>query len=389
MSDSAAAPRRLRIAVLSRVFSARGGGAESYSIRLVEQLAGRHELHVFAQQIDHHWPGVSYHRVPRLMPRPRWLNQLWYALYTARATRGFELVHSHENTWHGQIQTVHVKPARASLLAGRGGWRRALRWLKIALSPRLACNLALEAARLRARAGRQVVATSGSLRAALLSAYPGATAPVSVITPGVKLPLLEPQPGEARRLLGLPPSGPLLLLVANDYARKGLDALLDALARLPKGTLLAVVGNAGGSAAYRESARRLGLAEQVFFLGPLKDIDLAYRAANVLAHPTLDDSFAMVVLEAMAHGLPVVVSGPAYCGISSLLQDGEQALLLDDPRDPQQLAAALGRALDDSALAARLADNARRFAAGHSWEAAARQYERLYLRAADKLTPPV
>ena len=47
-----AAPKRLRIAVLNRIFRPTGGGAERYSIALVEQLAAQHDIHVFAQQID-------------------------------------------------------------------------------------------------------------------------------------------------------------------------------------------------------------------------------------------------------------------------------------------------------------------------------------------------
>ena len=371
---------RLRIAVFNRVFSPAGGGAESYSIRVVEQLAARHDVHVFAQRIEHEWPGVTYHRVPCPLAKPRWINQLWYAAYTARATRqGFDVVHSHENTWHGQVQTIHVKPARFNLLAGRGGWKLALRWLKIALSPRLIANLRLEAARFAAKPSRQVVLTSEALRDQAVAAYPRSSPMMSVITPGVNLPNGGPSRGEARRLLGLPQSGALLLFVANDYARKGLDTLLAALARLPEGTMLMVVGNGAGIPVYRERARALGLAEQVHFLGPMKDVDLAYRAATALAHPTLDDTFAMVVLEAMAHGLPVVVSGPAHCGISALLVDGANALLLGDPRSDRQLGAALSRVLGDSQLAAQLSEQGRAFAQRHTWEEAARRYEALYL----------
>jgi hypothetical protein len=86
------------------------------------------------------------------MAKPRWVNQLWYAFATWRATRrGFDVVHSHENTWHGHVQTIHVKPVRHNLLAGRTGVRLALAWLKIALSPRLITYVALEAARFRVR----------------------------------------------------------------------------------------------------------------------------------------------------------------------------------------------------------------------------------------------
>ena len=104
---------KLRIAVFNRTFSPTGGGAERYSIALVEQLAARHEIHVFAQEIAHQSPGVTYHRVSSPLRRSRWLNQLWYASATWLATRrGFDVVHSHENTWHGRVQTIHVKPVR-------------------------------------------------------------------------------------------------------------------------------------------------------------------------------------------------------------------------------------------------------------------------------------
>ena len=64
----------------------------------------------------------------------------------------------------------------------------------------------------------------------------------------------------------------------------------------------------------------------------MQDVSPAYLAADVLVHPTLEDTFAMVVLEAMAYGLPVVVSSAAYCGISGLLSHGVNALLVHEPR---------------------------------------------------------
>ncbi len=376
----------MKIAVLNRVFARTGGGAESYSIALVEQLAQRHEVHVFAQQIDHVWPGVTYHLVPQPLRKPRWVNQLWYAFATWRATRhGFDVVHSHENTWHGRVQTIHVKPVRHNLLVGRTGLRRAMAWLKIALSPRLITYGALEAARFRVRPGQQVVVTSGNLRAEVLQAYPHAGPLVSVVTPGVTMPGPGPDKAEARRLLGLPEQGRWLLFVANDYARKGLDGLLQALAGVPADVSLAVVGNPAGIPSFQARAQALGLDGRVRFLGALKSVDPAYRAADVLVHPTFEDTFAMVVLEAMAHGLPVVVSGAAYCGISSLLTDGQDALLLADPRDAVALQAVLARVLDDAALASRLGAAAQRFAQDHSWSAAARACEQIYQRS---LTPP-
>ncbi|MDB5942795.1 MAG: glycosyl transferase, group 1 [Ramlibacter sp.] len=379
---------RLRVAVLNRVFSAGGGGAESYSIRLVEQLAARHEIHVFAQEIQHEWPGVTYHRVSCPLRKRGWINQIWYAAATWLATRhGFDVVHSHENTWHGLVQTIHVKPVRLNLLGGVSGWRRGLRWLKICTSARLAAYLWLEAARFRPRPGRQVVLTSTSLQADALAAYPRAAAAMAIVTPGVAMPAGEWNRALARRALQLPPRGPLLLFVANDYARKGLTTLLAALVTLPPDLRLAVVGNTGQVQRFRDVALALGVGERVHFLGSLDGVEQAYRAADVLVHPTLDDTFAMVVLEGLAHGLPVVVSGPAQCGISTLLKDGKDALLLTDPRDSKELVGTLQRLLDDPALQRRLAANGREFALAHTWKRAADEYERLYRRSVEAAGP--
>ena len=92
----------------------------------------------------------------------------------------------------------------------------------------------------------------------------------------------------------------------------------------------------------------------------------------------------MVVLEAMAHGLPVVVSGPEHCGISRQLSQGVDAMLLPDPKDSQGLADLIGSVLGNPDLAENLRRHGLKFAALHSWESAALQYENLYLQAASR-----
>lgn len=373
----------MRIAVINRVFSRAAGGAESYAVSIAEQLATRHEVHVFSQESNQPLTGVNYHRVFCLSKKPRWVNQLLFAMASWWATRkGYDVVHSHENTWHGQVQTVHVRPTRYNLFHDFRGVGLALRWLKVALSPRLLTYVWLEGARFAPSPGRAVVATSTALQQECEGAYPGSRGFLSVITPGTRLPQGGPTQAEARRQLGLPAQGPLLLFVANDYKRKGLDALLQALVELPSDVHLAVAGNPAPIPVYRQLAAQLGVEQRVHFLGSQDDLGPAYCAADCLAHPTLEDTYAMVVLEAMAHGLPVVVSGPEHCGISRELQDGRQALLLPNPHNTGALAALLGRVLAEPALQAQLRQQGLAFAQAHSWEHAALQYEALYQKAA-------
>jgi UDP-glucose:(heptosyl)LPS alpha-1,3-glucosyltransferase len=386
----------MKIAIFNRHFSRRAGGAESYSVALVEGLAAQHEVHVFAQVIDHAHPFVTYHKVPGPLRRPRWLNQLVFAAYTWWKTRkpskdgGFDVIHSHENTWHGQVQTVHVRPIRYNLFHPHHkpltGWRLWLRWLKVCTSPRLGFYVWLEAARMRRPC---VVAVSGEMQRQTLAAYPHLDAAyVPVILPGVGIPNLSLTQAAARTKLGLPLGQKMILFVGNDYARKGLPALLASLPLLQANTdkacgvsnfeYLLVVGNPAQVSKYQRMAADLGVAERVHFVGALSDMSLAYRAADLLVHPTLEDSFAMVVLEAMAYGLPVVVSSAPYCGISAFLSDQQDALILSDPLNSAAIATAINRILADSNFSQTLAAAGLRFAAEHQWTQVVNAYTALY-----------
>ncbi|MFZ2738195.1 MAG: glycosyltransferase family 4 protein [Burkholderiaceae bacterium] len=375
----------MRIAVITRVFSKTGGGAESYAVAMVQELIERHDIHVFCQETNRPVTGATYHRVFCLSRKPRWLNQLLFALATwIKTRRGFDVVHSHENTWHGQIQTIHVKPIRLNLFVGHDSVGLVWQWIKVALSPRLLTYVWLEAARFKFKSNRKIVATSQSLGAQCAKTYPPSAAGLSVITPGTSVALHQPTRVAAHQQLGLSGLGQqrLVLFVANDYRRKGLDTLLQAMCLLPLNVSLLIAGNTEQMAKYAQQAKRLGLSQRVRFLGPLTNLCVAYCAADCLAHPTLEDSFAMVVLEAMAHGLPVVVSGPAYCGISQQLTDGRHALLLQDPQDPNQLSDRLRAVLEQPELDTQLSQQGLLFAQAHSWESAALQYEALYQQAA-------
>lgn len=374
----------MRVAVLSRTFSTKAGGAERYSVAIVAELVSRHDIHVFSQQTDRPVPGVTYHHIACISQKPRWLNQLLFACLTWWKTRtGFDVVHSHENTWHGQIQTIHVRTVRNNLFHARRGAGKVLRWVKVLLSFRLMTYLVLEGLRFRNLSQRHIVAASDFLKNECIKAYPGRRrVRWSSVAPGTVIPSAM-TPAEGRRQLGLPAGVPLILFVANDYARKGLDTLLAALSLLADAAHLAVVGDEGQKERFQHAVRARGLNERVHFLGSLSNLSPAYFAADVLAHPTREDSYGMVVLEAMAHRLPVIVSNGAYCGISLDLTDHVNAYLLKDPEDAATLANLLREVLFSDADDLRhFKEKSFDFASQHSWQSAALQYEELYKQVA-------
>jgi UDP-glucose:(heptosyl)LPS alpha-1,3-glucosyltransferase len=276
------------------------------------------------------------------------------------------------------VQTVHVLPIKYTLFKDKQGVALSLRWLKVASSPRLLAYLWLEKRRYAFARKKQVVCASSALKEILGTTYPGVVPMLSVVTPGV-----ANAPGwasqeirlAARQKHGLPQEASLLLFVGNDFVKKGLPTLLSSLKKLPEKTHLVVVGNSEGVQAMQRLEQLAGLTQRVHFLGSLADMESAYQAADMLVHPTLEDSYGMVVLEAMAHGLPVVVSAAPYSGIAQDLTDGLNALLLKNPKDVGALAAAIGSLLGDANFSEKLSKNAAAFAIDHTWVKSALDYE--------------
>ena len=299
---------------------------------------------------------------------------LYFAWRADRLTRGrFDIVHSHMNGWAGEIQVMHVTPVRYNRLTRAKPLKRLTAWL----SPRLATYLLLEKSRVRPAPERRVVAVSGLIMDQLHRSY-GPGLAVDIIAPGVKLPSAADaaQRQAVRDRLGWDADTIGCLLVARNPLRKGLPALLDALGQLPAHYRLLVVG---ADEATRERVRGAGaIAHRVALIEPTPEVAQYFSAADIYAHPTLNDSYGMAPLEAMSHGLPVVVSSPAYCGFAQYLSAGKDALILQDPRNGAQLAQALERLGSEPELRASLAERGLAIAREQSWEAVAARYESLY-----------
>lgn len=276
---------------------------------------------------------------------------------------------------------MHVLPIKFTLLQGRSGWSRGLRWLKIATSLRLLAYLWLEKRRFAFGKRRRIIVTSPSLGALMRETYPAVIPLLRVIPPGVSEvpgPTKPMERAEARARLGLPAEGFGVLFVANDFRRKGFPTMIEALAQLPDTMYLIVVGPTEQASMYRKQLASKGLEKRVFFVGTQRNMHDVYVAANCLAHLTLEDTFAMVVLEAMSHGLPVVVSSVSYCGIAGLLQDRVQALLLEDPRNPGTLAHAINDFAESPILVESLTQAGVAFAKKYLWSEVGVQHEKVF-----------
>jgi len=379
-ADNASQKKRLRIAVLARIFSTSAGGAERYCASLVKHLAPQHEIHVFAQDIRTQYPEVVFHQVPLFCRRPRWLNQIAFATYTWWQTRkGFDVVHSHENTWHGDVQTIHVLPFSYSWFVNRHGFSLFFKTLQLITSPRLLTYWVLEKLRMRHQPGRFLVAVSEPVKTVLSKDLKLKMEHIHVISPGIEATHVHSstEKMQARFDLGLPMQGKCLLWVGNNAIKKGLPTLLEALAQLPKDIFLVIVGSATPENKWRSQVTTLKLEDRIYFKGVLDDMTLAYTAADLLIHPTLEDTFGMVVLEAMSHAVPPIVSSAQYCGISAELTHFKNARILQEPLNSHALENAIEQSLESNTYQA-MSQQAIAWAGTQDWSRLALAQEALY-----------
>jgi D-inositol-3-phosphate glycosyltransferase len=203
---------------------------------------------------------------------------------------------------------------------------------------------------------------------------------IAVVPPGLDHAIFGPgyRP-QARRGVGLPVEGALLLFVGRIQPLKGADVAVRTLYELRKGGepyRLAIVGGPsgpqGGEAyeALRTLARELGVDDVVSMVPPQPHelLSTFYRAADVCLVPSRSESFGLVALEAAACGTPVVAS--AVGGLTTLVDDGRTGYLVDDA-SPEAFAERTRRVVSDPQLAGRLSIEAAARASRYTWRSAA------------------
>jgi UDP-glucose:(heptosyl)LPS alpha-1,3-glucosyltransferase len=365
----------VNVGLVIRKFQERGGGTERYLHGLARHLLSRGAgLHVFAASCDSPLPGATFHPV-RLPPGPPLLKTAAFARRVPAALAacpGLDVVCGVERLCglHVHLATggSHREYLQARRKAAGPLWR-----LHSRLRPLNLLVLSLERRMYQDPSLRRVRVMSSRGAAELARLYGLAPERLAVIPHGVDLGRFDlgrrqACRSELRRRHNLAGEEFVALMVGSGFERKGLAHLLRALgllrakgARLPR---LLVIGR-GTEARHRRLAARLGLAEQVVFLGLSERVVDYLLAADLFILPSLYETFGLAILEAMAAGLPVIVS--AACGASELIRDGDSGFVLAEPADREAFAARI-QALSDPGLRRQFGARARETAAGLSLE---------------------
>jgi|SRR5688572_968958 len=357
----------LRIA-LNHTRLEKSGGVEGYLWNLLAHLLDRgHSVDFFAAKfgarLEH--PGLRLIRVP-ILKNPRPAKIATFALQSCRfihreeTRRPYDVIQGFSQTYYHTVyrdgsgcrqdyRELYLDPFVRGPL-GRF-------WARIGLTDPLIRGI--ERARYVDRPQRVIVAISSFVRDQILRHYPVKPETVRVVYSGVDCDRFHPAKREAGRALlagiagaAADPPARWIAFVGNDYLRKGLDILLDALALFVRGGTptrarphVAVVGRDPDADRFEARARSLGIADRVRFLGSRQDIPEILAGSDVLCLPTRFDAYANVSSEALASGTPVIAS--ATSGASELIRPAFGRVLARN--DAPELAAALSEilSLDD------------------------------------------
>ncbi len=224
------------------------------------------------------------------------------------------------------------------------------------------------------QAARVIVAVSPRVKEELITAgVPEEN--ITVIVNGVDTEEFRPDPTN-RRNIGLPTSS-VVALFAGDLItpRKNWDTVFRALVSVPD-LHLAVAGSLEGSPA-PDLAKKLGISDRITFLGFRRDIAAIMRHVDFFVFPSRKDSCPLVLLEALASGLPVITTHAA--GLGEVIPPS-CGFILPDTEDVEALAQAMTTLTHNAGLRADMAHAARTFALQHTWQAMSQQYLNLFDR---------
>lgn len=255
------------------------------------------------------------------------------------------------------------------------GWLRLLRWLGYQY------NAFFEARAFRL--ARVVVTPSRGLADEIESTYPFLRGrvfsnPNPVDVAAFARPVAFDRQAQLHGL-GLAGDAPVLCFAAlGDFSRKGLALVLEAMAgsAAVSSSLIVVGGRPGEIEVYQRLANKLGLQNRVAFAGFQPDVRPYFWAADLFVFPSLYETFALVVLQAMAAGMPAVVT--RLHGVEDYAVQDENAWIV--ARDAGAVCAAIEQVLRDPATLARASEAARRSALDYDTPGFVRRWRELMTR---------
>ena len=356
----------MKIALGIREFLPEKGGAERYCYDLMHFLVGEGlDIHIYSSAFPEGDRRFCFHKVP-VISHPKSLAVLSFAVNCRRMMRGehFDCIMGIGDTLSADVLQPHGGVHWKWFWRGIEGYRKPVPWvfkfIGRSLSLKQWAKGFVEDAPYAS--AKKIIAISEMVHKDIIDYYGIPEDRIVVIYNGVDTERLNPDNRryreEIRGRYGLRPGDLVLLFVSHNFRLKGLRYLIQALplVRERDASIKLLVVGRDKAGPYRRLAKKLGCEHDVLFAGGVMDLERYYPSADMLVHPTFYDPCSLVVLEALASGLPVITT--RYNGAGWIISEGKEGFVLDDPRDIHLMAERIltlsrPRMLENASRAAR------------------------------------
>lgn len=316
-----------RIAVIIPNYGFIGGG-EGFAHDLTEKLSDypQFEIHVLANKWQSDNNKIIFHRIP-ILPFPKWLTVLSFALFIHYHLKRneYDVIHSHERIFMADIFSVHSIPHEI--------WVYSVRRKKYPSLFDLA-TIWLEKKMYKNNRLKSILPVSTLSQALLQKSFDLEGKNVEVLPPGIDLKRFsagEPERHFTKAELGISADNICILFAGMNFELKGLKQLIGAVGQIKndeiRSSLRIVVAGKGKTEVFQNLADKLGLGGQLIFAGVRKDMEKMYQSCDFFVLPSGFDTFGMVVTEAMATSLPVIISDQV--GAKDLIQHGVNGFICE------------------------------------------------------------
>ncbi|TFG93415.1 MAG: glycosyltransferase family 1 protein [Syntrophobacterales bacterium] len=349
-----------KIAFAIEKFSRYAGGAESYAVSLATTLIAQGwEVHLFGEAWDGEPEEATFHRItiPRYLPA--WLKIALFALKHKRAVRnqGFDVIMGFGNTVYMNVYQSHGGVHRLSterkVYSERGAVKRALKRLTIVLSLKQWTRAWIESAPFRLDPRPVIIAIAHMIQKDMEAFFHVSSSDIHVVYNGVDTSrynqeLRHTLRGPLRKQLGIQEDETVFLFVSYDLKKKGIEPLIEAASQLKisahGGFRVIIVGGLPSKAIERR-IKHLHLEDTILFTGPVRSTEEYYANSDVFVLPTYYDACSLVVIEAMACGLPPITT--TANGAAGIITDGKDGFVISHPPESLDLAEKMQVFLDE------------------------------------------
>ena len=340
----------MRIALVILHADPARGGAERYTLDLAAALRARgHHVSLIASSFapKQQTPDDVQLKVGRGTRLSRYVYFL-DALDRHLAETKYDIVHAMLPVRHCDIYHPHAGIAAESVSRGHlkheSAWRRSAAKLANSVNMKRRKFAAVERALLTGAKPPIVLSLSEYVKKNVLEFYALPPDRLATLFNAVDLKKFDPDARpEARTQIrdrfGISSDHIVALMIAQDFPRKGLRETILAMPKVNDPRLVLLVVGKQNPARYRQLAEEMGIAERVIFAGSTDDPFSFYKASDFFVLPTRHDPCSLVVLEALAMGLPVIST--IFNGACEIMKSGTHGFVLDEPGDVPSTVSAL------------------------------------------------